>query len=85
MSALPVAWSAPSSGDLLGALAMMLVFLGVLFAGSLVVPGRSIVGPKLEGGPRTYKLNGLNLFLIVAVTSRRWARLPSIVETLAAQ
>ena len=53
-----------TSLNLLEAAGMVLVFVGLLFLGSLVVPGRRIKGPDLEGKTREYKLNGLALFLI---------------------
>ena len=46
---------------------MMLVFVGVLFLGSVLLPGRRVAGPDVEGKSRTYKLNGLALFLIAAI------------------
>ena len=48
---------------------MVLVFVGALFAGSMLVPGRRIVLTDSEGGKRTYKLNGLALFLIIAAAA----------------
>ena len=46
---------------------MMLVFVGVLFLGSILLPGRRVAGPDVEGESQTYKLNGLALFLIAAI------------------
>lgn len=50
--------------SLLEAAGMFAVFVGVMFVGSVLVPGRRIEGPDLEGNSRVYKLNGLALFLI---------------------
>ena len=52
---------------LLEAMAMVLVFIAALFAGSILLPGRSTAGPELEGKPHTCKLNGLSLFLLTVV------------------
>ncbi len=44
-------------------------FLAFLFVGSKIVPGPSIQGVKLKTGERrSYKLNGLNLYLVVLLT-----------------
>ena len=58
--------SALSGGTLLQAAGMLLLFVGFLFVGSKVLPGRRIAGPELEGERRVYKLNGLALFLVTA-------------------
>lgn len=50
--------------SLLEAAGMFSVFVGVLFVGSVLVPGCRIEGPDMEGNSRVYKLNGLALFLI---------------------
>lgn len=56
------------SGEmLLAAAAMLAIFVGALFLGSKVVPGRRLAGPELEGKSITYKLNGLTLFVLTAV------------------
>ena len=52
-------------GNVLEAAAMMAVFIGVLFLGSLLLPGRRVEGPDAEGQMCSYKINGLALFLIV--------------------
>ena len=44
--------------------AMLVLFVVALFLGSLFLPGRAVSGPDAEGQTRTYKLNGLSLFLI---------------------
>lgn len=46
---------------------MLAIFLAVLFLGSILVPGRLVSGPDAEGRNRTYKLNGLSLFLLTVV------------------
>ena len=46
---------------------MTLVFVSALFLGSILLPGRRVRGPVLEGGARTYKLNGFALFLITMI------------------
>ena len=56
--------SALSTGTLLEAAGMLLLFVGFLFVGSMVLPGRRVAGPELEGETRVYKLNGLALFLV---------------------
>ena len=61
--------SALSGGALLEAAAMALVFVALLFLGSMVLPGRRITGPDAEGNERIYKLNGLALFLIAVVAA----------------
>ena len=58
--------AALSGSALLNAAAMMLGFVGVLFLGSMFLPGRRITGPDFDGKPRVYKSNGLTLFLLVA-------------------
>ena len=62
-------FSALSGGMILEAAAMLLVFVVVLFAGSILIPGRRIEMTDSEGTTRTYRLNGLALFLIVAVVA----------------
>ncbi len=56
-----------SIDDLLWATPLMLAFILLLFVGSFVLPGKKIVGPEVDGKPRTYKLNGLSLFLITVL------------------
>ena len=58
--------SSLSGPGLLEAAAMLLVFVGILFAGSILLPGRRAGGSELEGKTITYKLNGLALFLLTA-------------------
>ena len=52
-----------SAGALLGAAAMLLAFVAVLFIGSLVLPGRRFELTDGDNASRTCKLNGLALFL----------------------
>ena len=54
----------PAIGD---AALMSGAFIALLFVGSVVLPGRQGSGPDVEGRERTYKLNGLTLFLGVLV------------------
>ena len=56
-----------SAGAVLEALLMTLAFVAALFLGSLLLPGRRVEGPAVEGSPRIYKLNGLAIFLLVAM------------------
>ncbi len=56
--------SALAAGTLLESAGMLLLFIGFLFVGSMVLPGRRVAGPELEGETRVYKLNGLALFLV---------------------
>lgn len=53
-----------SAGTLLEAAGMLLLFIGFLFVGSTVLPGRQVAGPELKGETRIYKLNGLPPFLV---------------------
>ena len=53
-----------SGSSVLEAAAIMLVFVGALFLGSMLLPGCRVRGPDLEGESNTYKLNGFALFLI---------------------
>ena len=78
-----------TSLNLLEAAGMVLVFVGVLFLGSVVVPGRRIKGPDMEGNTREYKLNGLALFLMTAfvialVQSMGWFSLSVLYSQFAA-
>ncbi|MYD78352.1 MAG: DUF1295 domain-containing protein [Gammaproteobacteria bacterium] len=78
-----------TSLNLLEAAGMVLVFVGVLFWGSVVVPGRRIKGPDTEGNTREYKLNGLALFLMTAfvialVQSMGWFSLSVLYSQFAA-
>ena len=59
--------SALSPGAVLEAAALLLVFVGVLFLGSMALPGTRIEGPQVDGKSRTYRLNGLTLFLATVV------------------
>ena len=59
--------SALSPGAVLEAAALLLVFVGVLFLGSMALPGTRIEGPQVDGKSRTYRLNGLALFLATVV------------------
>ena len=58
-----------SGAALLEAAATVLAFVALLFLGSVLLPGRRIAGPDAEGNERIYKLNGLALFLIVALAA----------------
>ncbi|MXY14157.1 MAG: DUF1295 domain-containing protein [Proteobacteria bacterium] len=51
-----------------GALLLML-FVGVLFAGSMLLPGHYITGPQVAGQVRAYKLNGIHLFLLTMIAA----------------
>lgn len=62
-------WSALSGGTLLEAAAMMLTFVGVLFLGSMLLPGPQVTGPDIDGQSTTYKLNGLALFLMTVIVA----------------
>ena len=69
-SAEPYSLVSALSGDtVLEAAAMLLAFIAVLFLGSAVLPGRRVTGPDADGKERVYKLNGLALFLIVAIAA----------------
>ncbi|MGQ0593842.1 MAG: DUF1295 domain-containing protein [Gammaproteobacteria bacterium] len=69
----------PASNDpiglttLCGAMGGVVVFTGLLFIGSRVLPGRRAPGPSLHdqgppsGAPPVYLLNGLSLFLLTAL------------------
>jgi len=50
--------------SLLRATVLVMGFIALLFIGSIVLPGTKVVGPVVDGKARTYKLNGLLLFLI---------------------
>ena len=65
----PFSLSMLSGGTLLEAAAMMLVFVGVLFLGSALLPGRREAGPDVEGTSHTYRLNGLALFLMTVIVA----------------
>ncbi len=58
-------WAGLSGRAVLEATGMLLLFVALLFLGSIVLPGRRVTGPGLAGQSRTYKLNGLAAFLIV--------------------
>lgn len=62
-------FSTLSAEMMLEAAAMLLVFVVALFVGSILVPGRRIEMTDTEGTTRTYRLNGLALFLIVAAVA----------------
>ena len=59
--------TALSAGALVEAAALLLVFIGALFLGSILLPGTRIEGPRIDGKSRTYKLNGLALFLATVI------------------
>ncbi|MGH2721504.1 MAG: hypothetical protein ACRDJO_07870 [Actinomycetota bacterium] len=69
------------------AVVLLLGFVGVLFVGSIVLPGRTRRGPVLaDGSRRSYKPNGLALYLLLAAVVAaayrfRWFS-PSIVVQL---
>ncbi len=66
MPDIPSAWTTISGEHLLEAAAIFAVFVGVLLIGSKWLPGREEEGgPDLDGATRTYKINGLALFLVV--------------------
>ena len=53
---------------MLGALALVGVFVGTLFAGALALPGPVVDGqPLADGTRRRYKLTGMRLFLLAHV------------------
>ena len=62
-------WSALSASALLDAAAMVSGFVGVLFLGSMLLPGRRMMGPEVEGQSTTYTLNGLALFLMTVIVA----------------
>ncbi len=62
-------WSALSGGTLLEATAMVLGFVGLLFLGSMLLPGRRVTGLDVEGQSTTYRLNGLALFLMTVIVA----------------
>ncbi len=61
--------SALSDGTLLEAAVMVLGFVGALFLGSMLLPGRRVTGPDVEGPSPTYTLNGLALFLMTMIVA----------------
>ncbi len=61
--------SALSGGTLLKASAMVSGFVGALFLGSMLLPGRRVTGPEVEGQSTTYTLNGLALFLMTVIVA----------------
>ncbi|MYA28710.1 MAG: DUF1295 domain-containing protein [Nitrospira sp. SB0666_bin_27] len=65
----PFPLAALSDGALLEAAAMVAGFVGVLFLGSMLLPGRRVTGPKVEGQSTTYTLNGLALFLMTVIVA----------------
>lgn len=68
-SELNFTWSALSGGTLLEATAMVFGFVGLLFLGSMLLPGRRVTGPDIEEQSTTYKLNGLALFLMTVIVA----------------
>ena len=58
---------------LVKAMGGVVVFIGLLFIGSRVLPGRLVLGPSLHeqgppsGAPPAYVLNGLSLFLLTGL------------------
>ena len=72
MVPVPEAFSLPvalSGSAFLEATAMALLFVGLLFLGSMILPGRRITGPAADGNQRIYKLNGFALFLIAVAAA----------------
>ena len=69
MSDVYLSWSSLSGGTLLTAAWMLIAFVGVLFLGSMVLPGRRIEGPPLNGKRCIYKVNGLAMFLIAILVA----------------
>lgn len=63
--------SAPilSGGMLIDAVVMAGVFLVLLFAGSMFLPGSRVAGEDAEGNPVSYRLNGLALYLLTALAA----------------
>ena len=64
-------------------------FIAALFLGSVLLPGSRASGPDPEGKTRTYKLNGLALFLCVAAAAGvaqllGWVSLAALQERFAA-
>ena len=62
-----VSLTALSGGALLDATVMALGFVGALFLGSILLPGRRITGLDFDKKSRVYKLNGLALFLMTMI------------------
>ena len=69
MPELPATAFALSGALLLQAAVMIAVFIGALFLGSILVPGRRIRGPDLGGKSITYKINGLALLLLTVLAA----------------
>ena len=65
-SSLPFS-TALSGESLLAATGMIIGFCALLFLGSFILPGEKIKGPDADGGERTYKMNGLALFIATVV------------------
>ncbi len=68
-SELQIRVSALSVDSVLAAAGMLLVFIGILLVGSILLPGRRVAGPEIDGRSPAYKLNGLGLFLTVALAA----------------
>ena len=69
---MPEAFNLPvalSGSAFLEAAAMALLFVGLLFLGSMILPGQRITGPDADGNQRIYKLNGFALFLIAVAAA----------------
>ena len=58
-----------SGASLAAAAAMLGGYIGLLFLGSMLVPGSRVRGPDLGGESITYKLNGLTLLLLTALAA----------------
>ncbi|MCY4221315.1 MAG: DUF1295 domain-containing protein [Thiotrichales bacterium] len=67
MPDLPLSIPTLSGGLLIEAAVMTAVFVGALFVGSALLPGRRVKGPDLGGTSITYKLNGLTLLLLTTL------------------
>ena len=58
------------SGRSLGvAAAVFAGFVAVLWAASVVLPGHTVQGPLLDGERRSYKINGLAMFLLAMIAA----------------
>ena len=58
-----------TGGMLIDAAVMTAVFLGLLFAGSMFLPGRRVAAKGADGKAVTYRLNGLALYLLTALAA----------------
>lgn len=58
-----------SGRSLLTAAVIVAGFVCLLFVASVLLPGRTIEGPPLDGKRCTYKINGLTMFLIAMIAA----------------